>query len=124
MRQGADAIPGFLFTYANLSDQQFYAAKRYIHVTQEVTEDIFFVLKEAPVPTDWAGGISALAVFGNNRTYGGEGNNALNLLSGRISNPRSEDMAKVFCQGIDIDDNNDPAPENVPGQGETNYRFQ
>ena len=34
------------------------------------------------------------------------------------SNLRSEDMVELRHQGISIDDDNNPAPENVPRQGE------
>ena len=47
--------------------------------------------------------------------------NPPNWLSGRTSNLRSEDMAELRHQGISIDDDNDPAPDNVPRQGETTY---
>ena len=39
VRRGADAILFFVFTHF----EQYYAAKRYIHVTQEVEEDSLFV---------------------------------------------------------------------------------
>ena len=100
-------------------NQQFYAANRYIHVTEEGTEDSLFVLAEAVVPAADAGGIGALAVGGNNRTDGAEANDAPNLLSGRTSNLRLEDMAELFRQGIAIDDDRNPAPDNIPRQGET-----
>ena len=37
LRRGADLIPVFVFTHANFSDKKIYAAKQYIHVTQEST---------------------------------------------------------------------------------------
>ena len=57
VRQGADAILFFIFTHLDFPDEQFYAAKRYIHVTQEVEEDSLFVLAEAAIPT-----VSAVAI--------------------------------------------------------------
>ena len=52
-----------------------------------------------------------------NRSDGAESNDSPILLSGRTSNLRSEDMVELRRQGIAIDDDNDPAPENVPRQG-------
>ena len=59
----------------------------------------------------------------NNCTDGVEANYAPNLLSGRTSNLCSEDMAQLFCQGISISGDNNPAPENVPRQGDTNAGY-
>ena len=119
VRRGADAIPVFVFTHANFTDQQFYAAKRYIHVTQKGTEDSLFVLAEAPVPDAGAGGICALLVGGNNHTDGTEANDAPNLILGFTSNLRLEDMTELLRQGSAIDDDKNPALENVPRKGET-----
>ena len=44
VRRGADEILAFVFTHFDFPDKQFYAAKRYIHVTQEGEEDSLFVL--------------------------------------------------------------------------------
>ena len=41
--RGADAILVFVFTHFYFPDEQFYAANRYIHVTQEGEEDCLFV---------------------------------------------------------------------------------
>ena len=101
-------------------NQQFYTAKQYIHMTKESTVDSLFVLAEAIFPAAGAGGIGALAVGGNNRTDGVESNDAPNLRSVRILNLSQEDMAELLRQGIAIDDDKYPAPDNVPRQGETN----
>ena len=47
-------------------------------------------------------------------THGAEANDAPILLSGRTSNLRSEDMMEIRRQGISINHDNNPAPENVP----------
>ena len=60
-----------------------------------------------------------MAVDGNNNADDAEANNAPILLSGCTSNIRSEDMVEFRYQGIAIDDDNDPEPENAPIQGET-----
>ena len=44
VRRGADAILVFVFTHFDFPDEQFYAAKRYIHVNQDGEEDSLFVL--------------------------------------------------------------------------------
>ena len=114
VRRGANAILVFDFTHFNFTNQKFYAAKQYIHVTKEGEEDSLFVLAESAIPTSSAGGIGTMSVDGNNRANGAEANDAPILLSGRTPNIRLEDMVEIFRQGIAIDDNNDPAPENVP----------
>ena len=119
MRKSADAIPFFVFTNANFLDKQFYATKKYIHVTQEGTEESLFFLAEAPIPAAGKGGICALSVDRKDHTDGAEANDAPNLLSGCTSNLRSEDMAEICHQWIAIDDDNNPEMENVPRQGET-----
>ena len=119
VRRGANAIMVFVFTHFDFPDEQFYAAKRYIHVNQEGEEDSLFVLAEDFVPAASAGGIGPLAVDGNNIVDGAEANDAPILLSGCTSNLRLEDMVELFRQGIAIDDDKDTAPDNVPIQGET-----
>ena len=50
VRRGADEILFFVFTHFDFPDEQFYAANRYIHVTQEGEEDSLFVSAEAVIP--------------------------------------------------------------------------
>ena len=119
VRRGANAILVFVFTHFDFPNQKFYAAKRYIHVTEEGEEDSLFVLAEAVIPDASAGGIGPLAVDGKNCADDAEANDAPILLSCRTSNPRLEDMVELRREGIAINDDNDPAPENVPRQGET-----
>ena len=78
-----------------------------------------FILAEAVVPSASARGIGTLAVGRNNRTDGAEENDAPNLLLGRTLNLRSEEMEELRRQGIYINDDNNPAPENAPIQSET-----
>ena len=66
VRRGPNAIMVFVFTHFKFTDQQFYAAKQYIHATEEGEEDSLFVLAEAVIPAFSAGGIGPLAVDGNN----------------------------------------------------------
>ena len=103
----------FWFLYSPISifpNEQFYAAKRYIHVTQEGEEDIFFVLAEAVIPAVRAGAIGLLTFDQTNCADGAEANDAPILLLGRTSNVRLEDMVELLRQGIDINDDNDPEP--------------
>ena len=122
VRRGADAVLVFVFTHFDFPDEKFYVAKRYIHVTQDGEEDSLFVLEETGIPAVSAGAISPLTFDQTNRADGSEANDAPILLSGRTSNLRSEDMVELRRQGISIDDDNDPAPENVPRQGENTTR--
>ena len=122
VRRGADAILVFVFPHFGFPGEQFYAAKRYIHVTHEGEEGSLFVLAEAVIPAVSAGAIGPLTFNQTNRADGAEANDAPTILSGRTSNLRSEDMVELRRQGISIDDDNDPAPENVPRQGENTTR--
>ena len=122
VRRGANAILFFVFTHFDFPDKQSYASKIYIHLTQEVEEDSLFVLAEAVIPAVSAGAIVPLTFDQTNRADGAEAINAPILLSGRTSNLRSEDMVDICRQGIAIEDDKDPAPDNVPLQGDTNTR--
>ena len=108
--QGANVILVFIFTHFSFPDQKFYAAKQYIHMTEEGEEDSIFVLDKAVIPAVSAGGIGPLVVDVNNRADGAEANNAPILLSGRTSNLRLEDMVELCRHWISIDDDNNPAP--------------
>ena len=83
-------------------------------MTEEDEDDNLFVLEEAVIPAVSAGAIGTLEVDENNRADGAESNDALILLSVRTSNIRSEDMVELCCQGIAINYDNNPAPDNVP----------
>ena len=80
VRRGANAILVFVFTHFDFPDEQFYAAKRYIHVTQEGEEDSLFVLVEAVIPAVSAGAIGPLTFNQTNRADGAEANDAPILL--------------------------------------------
>ena len=114
MRRGANAIIIFVFTHFDFPDEKFYAAKRYIHMTQEGEEDRLFVLAEAVLPTVNAGAIGPLAFDQTNRSDGAEANDAPTLVSGRTLNLCSEDIVELSRKGVSIDDDNDPVPENFP----------
>ena len=92
VRQGANAILVFFFTHFDFPNEKFYAAKRYIRVTQEVEEDSLFFLEEAVIPYVSARDIGLLKFDQTNRADGAEAKNAQIILSGRTSNLRLEDM--------------------------------
>ena len=119
VRQGANAIPVFVFTYPDFLDKTLYSAKRYINVTIQGAEDSLFFPAKYTVPAADSGGIGAMSVDRNDCTDGAEANDAPNLLSGRTSKIRSEDMAELHRQYISIDDDNNPALDIAPIQGET-----
>ena len=85
----------------------------------ESEEESIFVLAEAIIPTDSDVFIGPLTFDGKNCTDGAEANDAPILLSGCMSNICSECMVELLHQEIAIDDDNNPAPENVPRQGDT-----
>ena len=60
-----------------------------------------------------------MSVYGNTCGDGAEANDALILSSVCTLNLRSEDMVELCRQGIAINDDKDPSPENFPRQGET-----
>ena len=70
VRRGANTIMVFVFTHFDFPDEQFYAAKRYIHVTQEVEEDSLSVLAEAVIPIVSAGAIGPLTLDQTNHVDG------------------------------------------------------
>ena len=88
VRRGADAILVFVFTHFDFPDKKIYAAKRYIHVTQDDEEDSLFVLAEDVIPAVSAGAIDPLTFDQTNCADGAEANNAPTLLSVRTSNLR------------------------------------
>ena len=122
VRRGADAILVFVFTHFDFTDEKLYAVKRYIHVTQEGEEDSLFVLAEAVIPSVSAGAIGPLTFDQTNRADVAEANDAPTLLSVRTSNLRLEDMVELRRKVISIDGDIDPAPDNVPRQGENTTR--
>ena len=99
VRQGAYAVLIFFFTHTDFPDQHINTAKIYIYVTEEDEEDRLFVLAETVVSAVRSGVIGTMAVGENNHTDCAEANNALNLLLGRTSNIRSEDIAEFYVKG-------------------------
>ena len=81
MRQGANEILVFVFTHFYFPNEQFYSAKRYIHVTQEGQDYSLFVLVEAVIPDVISGALGPLTVDQTNLADGAEGKDSPILLS-------------------------------------------
>ena len=86
--------------------QELYAAPRYMHITQEGPEDSFFGIVPVAVQED-------TSLVEGTSTLPSEVQGAL------CASPTDEDIALVRGQGIMVDDDNDPAPENQPNVNET-----
>ena len=91
-------------------------------MTQEGEEDSLFVLAESVIPAVSAGAIGPLTFDQTDCADGAEAKDASILISVRTSDLCSEDMVELRRQVISIDDDNNPAPENVPRQGENTTR--
>ena len=113
IQRGGGLAKVYNFSHLDFPNVIFYAAKRFVYMTLEGPAEQFFVVVEAIVPqvqqqvnqTDIdsrIGGVDATT-------------NLPNLNFGRTSNLTADDMAYLRRQGIATDDNNDPAPENIPG---------
>ena len=88
VRRGADAILVFVFTHFDFPDEKIYAAKRYIHMTQEGEEGSLFFLAEACIPYVSVGAIGPLTFDQTNHADVAEANDSPTLLSVRTSNLR------------------------------------
>jgi hypothetical protein len=110
IRRGAPAAKVYIFSHDDFPDQEFYASTRYVHLTQEGPEDGYFAEEGAVVPA------RRVAVQANAGRMDGvdEVNRGVNIPFARNSNLTADDMAELRRQGITIDDDNDPAPENIP----------
>ena len=86
--------------------QELYAAPRYMHITQEGPEDSFFGIVPVAVQED-------TSLVEGTSTLPSEVQGALR------ASPTDEDIALVRGQGIMVDDDNEPAPENEPTVNET-----
>ena len=113
IRRGGSLANVYKFLHLNLPDVIFYAAKRYVHMKLEVSSEEFFVVVEATLPQvrrqvnqteidSRIGGVDATTDIPN-------------LNSGKPSNLTAGDMADLRRQCIATDDDNDTAPENIPG---------
>ena len=84
---GGDMKPVYFFTHTDLGDDQFYVVKRFAVVTKEGPEAGFFSNVE---------------------------NNDEEVQVPAATNDVQEDIARFLRDGFMVDDDNMPAPENVP----------
>ena len=103
----------YTFSHADFESVEFYAVMRYVHLTKEGREEAFFVGEEEKEDDDVLP-VSELPLLVEQRVGGAEILDLPCLASGRNLKLTSDDMADLQRQGIAIDDNNDPAPENIP----------
>ena len=103
----------YTFSHADFEGVEFYAARWYVHLTKERREEDFFV-REEEEEDDEALTVSELLLFVEQRVCGVETSDLPCLDSGRNSNFTSDDMADVRHQGVAVDDDNNPAPQNIP----------
>ena len=113
IRRGGGLAKVYNFSHLDFPDVIFYAAKWYVHMTLEGPAEDFFVVVEATVP-QVRRQVNQTEI--DSRIGGVDTTIDLpNLNSGRTSNLTAGDMADLRRQGIATDDDNDPAPENIPG---------
>jgi hypothetical protein len=112
VRRGGGPTNVFIFSHGDFPDVEFYAARRYLHITEEGPEDGLFDQEEevAPVPRCRATREEVQA------RVGGVDSVDIPIPVPRNSNLSADDLADLRRQGIAVDDDNDPAPENVPAR--------
>ena len=86
--------------------QELYVDPRYMHITQEGPEDSFF-------------GVSPVAVEEDTSLIEGSSTLPSEVQGAPRAAPTDEDIALVRGQGIMVDDDNEPAPENQPNVNDT-----
>jgi hypothetical protein len=91
----------------------FYAARRYVHLTEEGPEDLLFATEVAAPPRQ----PPTIRTNDETRERTGGTEATQNFQVQANTNLGTDDMAALRRQGIDVDDDNDPAPENVPTPG-------
>jgi len=89
-----------VFQHDDFNDQELYAVERYGRVTEEGPSDSFFIEDEEVPDLD-------------TRARNDEGLNALESLPA-ISGQLVDDIARLRRDGFSVDDDMDPAPENIP----------
>ena len=91
---GGDMKPVYFFTHPDLGDDQFYLVKRFAVVSKEGPEAGFFSNVE--------------------RVHNESENNDEEVQVPAATNDVQEDIARFLRNGFMVDDDNMPAPENVP----------
>ena len=103
----------YRFLHDDFEGVEYCATRQYVSLPKEVREEDFFV-SDAQEDGNEVLPVSELHFFVEQRVYDVEIWDLPCLASGHNLNLTSEEMADLWRQGIAVDDNNDPAPENIP----------
>lgn len=88
-------------------DVELYAARRYVKIIQEGPPNLFFDLPTSPqVPAAASGNVE-------------DGGQAIEADTFLRTGDAAEDIRNVLAQGLAVDDDNAPAPENIPAANTT-----
>ena len=102
VRQGTAAVPVFFFSHPDFDNGEFYAAKQYNLVVQEVAEEYLF---DFPVPSVRRASQSVIGQINKKRV---EGKNIAtdmpSIFSGQRGDLNDEYMNKLREQGSDVND--------------------
>lgn len=112
VRRGSRPTRSLVMSHAEFADVEFYAAERNVIIDTEGPEDGIFDTPPSAM-VDGATAVTGAEAVG--RTSGET--DALELPpvpSGRAVNFTTDDLAALQRQGIQVDDDNAPAPENIP----------
>ena len=90
------AIPVYILWNPDLPDQNFYAVKRYVHASQEVTEDTFFV---AAFSGTTSGGASPGPAVKQEHVSGIRANDGLNLFLDHMKKNSWKTLYNFFVKG-------------------------
>jgi hypothetical protein len=93
----------------SFGDNHIYCAERYAKVRIEGEEDGFFDKKQTDLP-----------IFTNAPTFAADDVCKpidTSFIDKMGQSSRTEDIALARSQGLDVDDDNEPAPENIPAEG-------
>ena len=113
IRRNSGVSNVYTFSHADFESVEFYAVRRYVHLTKEGREEAFFVSEEEKEDDDVLP-VSELPLLVEQRVGGVVISDLPCLASGRNSNLTSDYMADIRRQGVAVDDDNDPTPENIP----------
>ena len=102
----------FFFSHPDFDNGEFYAAKKYIHLVQEGSEEYLF---DVPVPSVRRARKYVIAQVNKEQV---EGKNIatylLSIFSGQRGNLNDDDMNKLREQVLYVNTDNFSNPENVP----------
>ena len=103
----------YSFLHADFDSVKIYSTRLYVHLTKEGKEEDFFVTSAEKEDDEFLP-VLELPLLVEQRVCAVEILNLPCLASGHNLNLTSEEMADLWRQGIAVDDNNGPAPENIP----------